>query len=708
MQSDQNKKFVKFIILALCVGGFLLSYAIYYQLAHASDTLYDSYTTNDDNYQDTRGIYWHGQTFTASDNYTPTSIKLKLFKEGTPTEPNTVSIRATSGGLPTGADLCSGYLNPTTYTTNTNGEFYEFSMTGCSSLSSGTVYAIIERCVDCTNASNDVNWRMDYQNASYSGGKAINSTDSGSSWSEYVANTDMMFEVYGTSPNPVPVLSSMNPTSVYAGANTTTLTVYGSDFIATSVVKFNSNSLSTTYQSSTQMQAEIPKSYLTLSGTSSISVYTAPPSGGTSDSLTFYINEPTGNVLEQLDGSFDLGMASNDLSNGKITGLQTLGTGLEGTFNLIKLKIKDDIYLNQSIGFYESTACSPDLSDSTKLFDANATISATGTPVIAEYYTTSTTFDAEKCYEIYLGNDSLHVYGTTTNAYASGSAYWWEGGNRVATSSDFYFEFSQELPLSNSVSITTPSNGSTVSDFPYFAASYSKASSTVWGQIGVLYSTSSTLVENATSSGAVIQQLSEGTAPTGLYVDFSSSVNNSTTTTTYLNINKYTLLELGETYYAKAFLEDTLCDYTSYNCLIASSTLISFTINSRIPTVTEFEMPTSTASSSDWVITCDPNSGFFQNSFCNVLVYLFVPKYDDLFQYTGIYNDLIKKAPFGYFKIVKDGISGISTSTESAYSLPDLSSMDDTLFSPIKSGISILLWCLLGFWLFSRVRHIEL
>jgi hypothetical protein len=91
-------------------------------------------------------------------------------------------------------------------------------------------------------------------------------------------------------PNPSPSLSSISPSSTTAGSGAMTLTVNGSSFASTAVVRWNGSNRTTTFVSASQLTATIPASDLTTTGTSSVTVFNPAPGGGTSSSRTFTIN----------------------------------------------------------------------------------------------------------------------------------------------------------------------------------------------------------------------------------------------------------------------------------------------------------------------------------------------------------------------------------------------------------------------------------
>jgi hypothetical protein len=93
-------------------------------------------------------------------------------------------------------------------------------------------------------------------------------------------------------PNPVPTITSLSPDDAVEGGAAFTLTVTGTQFIATSEILWNSSPISTTYASSTSLTAQIPASELTSAGTASVAVQNAVPGGGSSNSLSFTIKPP--------------------------------------------------------------------------------------------------------------------------------------------------------------------------------------------------------------------------------------------------------------------------------------------------------------------------------------------------------------------------------------------------------------------------------
>ena len=98
----------------------------------------------------------------------------------------------------------------------------------------------------------------------------------------------------GGSGNPMPSLAngSLNPSSAAAGSAAFALTVTGSNFVSSSTVQWNGSPRTTTFGSSTSLQAAITAADMATPGTATVTVMNPAPGGGTSSALTFTINNP--------------------------------------------------------------------------------------------------------------------------------------------------------------------------------------------------------------------------------------------------------------------------------------------------------------------------------------------------------------------------------------------------------------------------------
>ncbi len=88
----------------------------------------------------------------------------------------------------------------------------------------------------------------------------------------------------------------MNPSSTTAGGAAFTLMVTGSNFISSSTVLWNGSARTTTFVSSTSLQANITAADIATAGTGAVTVSNPAPGGGTSTPLTFAIDNPVPTV----------------------------------------------------------------------------------------------------------------------------------------------------------------------------------------------------------------------------------------------------------------------------------------------------------------------------------------------------------------------------------------------------------------------------
>ena len=155
--------------------------------ANSDPVIDQSWLQNDDNQEAVTSTTWKAMTFTPATNHTIRGVRLALY--GSSVGSITVSIRATSGGLPTGGDLCSGTLDGSQLNGTLDGKVYDVSLGAGTALTAGTVYAIVVRA-----ASGTLNWRSSV--AGYDRGNKCSSTNSGGSWT--ADNTrELLFQEFG-------------------------------------------------------------------------------------------------------------------------------------------------------------------------------------------------------------------------------------------------------------------------------------------------------------------------------------------------------------------------------------------------------------------------------------------------------------------------------------------------------------------------------
>jgi len=156
---------------------------------------------------------WFAQTFTASSNYSLTSVACPLYRAPTQ-NPGivTVNIYAVDGsGHPTGDVLCYGTTDGDTLPTSYGSRVWrEFVLNTPVILVSGTKYAIVMYPTE-SEANDAVTWSGDIDN--YAGGNAEESLDHGRTWTASVSPSDLGFKTYeknGSAPNKTITINKPN------------------------------------------------------------------------------------------------------------------------------------------------------------------------------------------------------------------------------------------------------------------------------------------------------------------------------------------------------------------------------------------------------------------------------------------------------------------------------------------------------------------
>ena len=182
----------------------------------ASDTLFEHYNTGYDNVQKIGyvsypgvDLYVGGQTFTPQVTHNQTSVKLKLFRSGSPGT-ITCYLFGTAAGLPVAPILRYKTYNGDSITTNANGEWVEFVWETPYQVTAGVKYAIV---LTSPNSGGSIWWQEDVTSPTYTGGNKIFSVDGGATFDNYYG-TDMMFETYGTYPPAVPSIVAKDASDI--------------------------------------------------------------------------------------------------------------------------------------------------------------------------------------------------------------------------------------------------------------------------------------------------------------------------------------------------------------------------------------------------------------------------------------------------------------------------------------------------------------
>lgn len=92
--------------------------------------------------------------------------------------------------------------------------------------------------------------------------------------------------------NPVPVITSLSPSTILAGSPRITVTVRGSGFVESSVVQINGLAQATTYRMRSELSVEVPAELLVAADELAVRVVSPPPGGGTSTAVSLVIVNP--------------------------------------------------------------------------------------------------------------------------------------------------------------------------------------------------------------------------------------------------------------------------------------------------------------------------------------------------------------------------------------------------------------------------------
>jgi len=179
-------------------------------------TKYESYETGANVDGSVRNNKWYAQTFTPSVSHLITKIYIYGRKAFSGCGDLIVSIRATSGGKPTGADLAScTILEADLPTSNT---WIELELDSIVVAPAGTRMAMVARTNNAVGVNWYVGWRMDQTSPTYSGGQQWESSNQGSSWGG--AGKDCLFQEWG-----VPTIETIPASNVQAFQETRIYTI---------------------------------------------------------------------------------------------------------------------------------------------------------------------------------------------------------------------------------------------------------------------------------------------------------------------------------------------------------------------------------------------------------------------------------------------------------------------------------------------------
>lgn len=92
----------------------------------------------------------------------------------------------------------------------------------------------------------------------------------------------------------------------------------------------------------------------------------------------------------------------------------------------------------------------------------------------------------------------------------------------------------------------------------------------------------------------------------------------------------------------------------------------------------------------------------------NAVAFLFYPNSSVFENFKTLQGSVRSHAPFGYVYTMISAINGTSGSTTPNFILDIATTTQAVFFSPIRSGISAILWALAAFWFFKRIRDLHL
>lgn len=147
---------------------------------------------------------------------------------------------------------------------------------------------------------------------------------------------------------------------------------------------------------------------------------------------------------------------------------------------------------------------------------------------------------------------------------------------------------------------------------------------------------------------------------------------------------------------------DTLASVDSVFTVGTTTSLGTSLLAIRDATETEFTSTTTEAV----LNSCLPLPPFFSINDC--IEYLFVPQTRPAYQST--FDRIATKAPFGYWTEISNTLSTATTSTSTplalSYAIFGISAIE-ALMSPLRVGLSIILWLATFLWIFHRIRRFD-
>ncbi len=156
----------------------------------------DFYMGGDNSQRDVENLNWFSQTFTTVVGYRINGVWIKAYRVGNPGT-LTVGLRGTGVGLPNGPpNLLTGTIDANTFTTDTNGAWYQITFTTDAELANATTYAIVISSAGV--APNIAEWRIDTTGDFIGGQACVSAAGGGGGTWVAIAGQDFMFGITAT------------------------------------------------------------------------------------------------------------------------------------------------------------------------------------------------------------------------------------------------------------------------------------------------------------------------------------------------------------------------------------------------------------------------------------------------------------------------------------------------------------------------------
>lgn len=168
-------------------------------------------------------------------------------------------------------------------------------------------------------------------------------------------------------------------------------------------------------------------------------------------------------------------------------------------------------------------------------------------------------------------------------------------------------------------------------------------------------------------------------------------------------LNTPVILDENRTYYTRSYVVFNVGGVYYVGAKTDQYSFYTFNRGGGIPyaTTSPLSVPTSTAYIAP---DCSTLGNFWQTLLCSV----FTPTTQSLSQYTNIAGLISTKAPFGYFPLIRNAINNNLSTTTSAFNLTAIAPMEASVFAPLKTGITFILWLGFAMWIYNRLRLLDI